>query len=279
MKILDKLFLILILGSCATSQETEIRSMLEIQQGTAASEKLTGQVITAGQYPYHSRITILGGPLSILYRAFCNGGLITRQHILTAGQCILDETPILDIIIFYIELGSLIAGFPNQADFVSHSAAIRHPAYNPNTYAYDIAIIKTKTFTINEHVNYIPIAPALYANPRSVIGSILTITGYGIDPLAVLGGLPILQATSIGPLSSINCGGLNAPSTAICAMDVSVNLPCVGDAGSPVITVSDSTDILVGQVSFGIGTNCLNGLGINMVPMQIDWINEQTQIN
>ncbi|GAB0090476.1 hypothetical protein DMENIID0001_052120 [Sergentomyia squamirostris] len=255
--------------------------MLEIQQEKLALESsgnLIGQMVTTGQYPYHSRITVLGGPLSNFVRAYCNGGLITKQHILTAGQCVLEETPILDVILFYIELGSLRADFPNQADIAPHTAATRHPAYDPSTYAYDIAIIKTKAFTFNKYVNYIPIASAFYANPASVIGSSLTITGYGIDPLAKPGELMRMQVTSIGPLTSTSCGQINAPSTAICAKDVGVTVPCIGDAGSPVVLKdSDSKSTLLGIVSFGIGTNCINGFGMTLVPIQIDWINEQIQ--
>ncbi len=153
----------------------------------------------------------------------------------------------------------------------SVSQVIRHPNYNANTMANDVAVMRVSSpFTLNSNVAAATLPSASF-NPASN----LVVAGWGT--LSSGGNLPtILMKVTVPLVSAATCRnayGSQITSGMLCAGTAGKD-SCQGDSGGPLM----SGNTLVGIVSWGYGCAAAGYPGVyTNVPTYSSWIQQQTR--
>ncbi|KAK4878892.1 hypothetical protein RN001_011398 [Aquatica leii] len=214
----------LVIGSFAEAVDTRI---------------VNGTIAADGDYPYQASLRTLAN------QHFCGGSIINLRWVLTAASCLTFSN-------FTVVVGSnsLLSGNPYTV-----ATAKKHPLYDPVTFAYDAAIVKTATFIkYSSKVIRIHLAPFL---PKD--GSVGKVTGWGFTtfPIGVFSNdLQVLKTTVIGKAVCQNqylLQSVTLSPTHTCVFKEQGGI-CIGDYGGPLVQ---------GHLQVGIATIlhlCANGL-------------------
>jgi len=194
-----------------------------------------GTEATRGEYPYI--VQIRRGS------HYCGGFIANANFIVTAAHCSVAS----------LNGYTVVAGEHrlNQNEGSEQertvSQIVRHPQYNSNTLANDIAVWRVnQPFTFNQYVAAANLAPEGF-----VPGSVLHVAGWGT--LTSGGQLPsVLMRVNVPFVSDASCkqsyGQSEILPGMICAGEGGKD-SCQGDSGGPLV----SGNVVVGVVSWGYG--------------------------
>jgi len=201
-------------------------------------ERIVGGVEAGkGDFPYIVQIK-RGGH-------YCGGSIINSNWIVTAAHCSVASINGYEVVAGEHHLQQ------NEGTEQSRSVAqiVRHPQYNSNTLANDIAVWRLNSpLTFNQWVAAANVAPQGYAwtTPRDV-----DVAGWGT--LASGGNLPnVLMRVSVPAVTDASCkqsyGSSEVLPGMICA-GTGGRDSCQGDSGGPLVV----GNVLAGIVSWGFG--------------------------
>ncbi|KAM9305343.1 prostasin [Gastrophryne carolinensis] len=243
-------------------------------QNPIHSRIVGGENADIATYPWQVNIKYQGDPA-------CGGSLISSQWVVTACHCFPAEHALSDY--------DVVAGTTNldptdsgaQVGFIVD--VIKNPNYNPNSYSYDVALVKLNTaFTLSSTVSPVKLPAAGVQIPA---GLGCTITGWGnirhSDPLP---NPKHLQAGRVTVISRATCNCLyqippqnsitSIQSDMMCAGSVEGSVDaCQGDSGGPLACYVQSNWYLVGVVSWGDECGVANRPGVYIaIVAYTDWI-------
>lgn len=224
-----------------------------------------GNPATPGEYPW--QVALIGRNSDDEFYwgvgfQFCGGALIDPYWVLTAAHCVTEEnhtqTPAndIDIVAGLYNLEYPTAGYQRK----QISQIIRHPEYNDNTLANDIALLRLSSPVILGGSG--ATATATIALAPTNIGNLLNTTSWvsGWGKTRVNPGPEYpnqLYEVSLPIISNSQCSlywsGITAGN--ICAGYGTGKDSCSGDSGGPLVINQDGQWIHVGVVSAG-AANC-----------------------
>ncbi|ODM98260.1 Trypsin-1 [Orchesella cincta] len=219
-----------------------------------------GSQASKGEFPHIIQIKRNGGQ-------YCGGSLVNANYIVTAAHCATASVAGYTLVAGEHNLNS------NEGTEQSRSVSsiVRHPQYNANTQANDVAVMRVSSpFTLNTNVRAVTL-PSSSFNPASQ----LTVAGWGT--LTSGGNLPtILMKVTVPLVSTATCRnayGSQIVAGMLCAGTAGKD-SCQGDSGGPLM--SGST--LAGIVSWGYGCAAAGYPGVYAdVAYYSSWINGQTR--
>jgi len=210
----------------------------------------SGKII-GGQWSYHGEFPHL---ISLRFNNvhICGGSILDANTIVTAGQCIVDQT----IANFRVFAGINNVQNPEAVTVQERavSSIVRHENYNGGTNANDIAIIKLSTpLTFNSFVSAVALPPA--AHEDKAAGN-AWVTGWGMTREDDNGSyLPLAQKVQVPIVTDTACRaalGANLLDNMVCAGEAGKD-SCTGDAGGPLMCSDTGSPYLCGIVSWGVG--------------------------
>jgi trypsin len=203
-----------------------------------ASRLIVGGVeARRGEFPYIVQIQF--GSIH-----YCGGSIINENFILTAAHCSSYPASSYNVVAGQHDLRFI----ENQEQSRSVERIVRHPNYNGNTIANDVAVWKVSTpFVFNAFVQPIALAQSDFTAPN------VDVAGWG--DLEYLGASPtVLMRVNVPSVPFDECKRLNAQNPSlppvvagmICAGRGEKD-SCSGDSGGPLV----DGNTLVGVVSWG----------------------------
>lgn len=210
---------------------------------------VNGQDALRGQFPHQALIFL---QLAENQTGICGGVLVTPNHVLTAGHCVLN------VVSFEIHLGALVRqNFTEPGRVIRRTSdSILHPYYVAPITLNDIAILHfAEPVEFSDFVA--PVKLPEVANYYHGINAIAS--GFGLQNTS--GSVaPVLQWASLQTINNLECyqtfGFLVARASVICAVGRERQSACNGDSGGPLIT---ENGVLIGLTSFGSGEGCHHG--------------------
>lgn len=255
-------------------------------KATAASEVLTPRIVggslATDAYPWMTSLQVsgLGGRHSHL----CGGVLVDVRTVLTAAHCVLEYTPRdLSVVIGELDLSQV-----SSSDRFAVAEVIVHPAYDRQSLANDLAVLRLTVPVLNGIPLSLPpltgrqlgmaltdvelaalsgdvLLPGVYESNRfSETGVVYRILGWGATSAqANAPVVPHLLEADLEVFSPETCSnGLNG--TTFCAGQLNGAVDsCSGDSGGPLLRVRTTAAVqelteyeLMGLVSYGNGEAC-----------------------
>ncbi|CAL8102753.1 unnamed protein product [Orchesella dallaii] len=219
-----------------------------------------GSQATKGEFPHIVQIKRSNSQ-------YCGGSIVNANYIVTAAHCAVASVAGYTLVAGEHNLNS------NEGTEQSRTVAsiVRHPNYNANTMANDIAVMRVSSpFTLNTNVRAATIPSASF-NPASS----LTVAGWGT--LSSGGSLPtVLMKVTVPLVAQATCRnayGSQIVNGMLCAGTAGRD-SCQGDSGGPLM--SGST--LAGIVSWGYGCAAAGYPGVYTdVAYYSSWIGQQTR--
>jgi len=218
--------------------------------GGGPPEIVGGQVAARGEFPYNVGLLDRAEPDSY-WAQFCGGSLIGRSTVLTAAHCVEGTSPAqLDVLVRATRLD-------NSGVRKPVARIIRHPQYNANTSAYDVAIVRLRSPVTNFSGGLAGLIPVVSPNQAALWapGRTATVTGWG---LTSDGGdaSTVLRKVSVPIVSDSACQGAYGSemisSVMVCAGQAGRD-SCQGDSGGPLAVRNGAGWVQVGLVSWGDG--------------------------
>ncbi|KAF4116286.1 serine protease 27 [Onychostoma macrolepis] len=193
--------------------------------------KIFGENATAGSWPWQTSIHSLSSGSYL-----CSGTLINKEWVLTAVDCVLHNR-VSDLVIY---LGRLKQNGSNPHEKLrTVIKVIKHPKYN--SLDSSLALIQlSSSVTFTDYIKPVCLAAA---GSIFVAGTDSWVTGWGLNEEIKFP--DILQEVEAPVVDNIACndayGGIITEKL-ICAgfLDEGEKAPCVGDAGSPLVTKQGS---------------------------------------
>jgi len=219
-----------------------------------------GSQATKGEFPHIVQIKRSNSQ-------YCGGSIVNANWIVTAAHCAVAS------VAGYTLVGGEHNLNSNEGTEQSRSVSqiIRHPNYNANTMANDIALMRVSSpFTLNSNVAAATIAGSSF-NPASQ----LTVAGWGT--LSSGGSLPtVLMKVTVPLVSTATCRnayGSQIVTGMLCAGTTGKD-SCQGDSGGPLM----SGNTLAGIVSWGYGCAAAGYPGVyTEVSTFSSWISSNTR--
>lgn len=228
-------------------------SFLNVGRRLSYQERIVGgmPVKDKNLYPWMTSLVLRGIPPHRGH--FCGGSLVAPGWVLTAAHCPYGNNP--DD--FDVVLGILNLGDSASAERIPVEEIIIHPAYDPNTSDFDVALLRLARPSGKSAVPIIPDGDsARLTDP----GQVATAIGWGATfqsgPVS-----PILMHVSIPIVSNKEASDAYGKYDAkITDNMIAAGYPegkkdaCQGDSGGPLVTVDNNGKlILIGVTSWGIG--------------------------
>jgi secreted trypsin-like serine protease len=228
-----------------------------------APEIVGGHDVPNGTYPFIVALLSTDRGETIFEQQFCAGTLVASSAVLTAAHCVVSQ-PLAD---FAVIIGRTLLN-SDQGERRSIASVAIHPAYDPATFANDVAVL-----TLASPVE--SIAPIALATPamRNLerARSRFLVVGWGDtlrpqpDPMTTFPDrLQELSVTVVGDgkcqqqWKKAGAKKLVAKSLKLCTATQKVGA-CFGDSGGPLFATVDGIQIQVGIVSAG-GRSCAEKL-------------------
>jgi len=207
---------------------------------------------------------------------YCGGSIITDQWILTAAHCMVGDTPA----VVQVSAGDHIRNAQsNVRQILYPERIIIHAAYNSQTFANDVALIKLNTrIQFNDNVrNICPPETQTYADNVCVCSGWGTLSSGGACCPQTLQYVSMYVITNAACQASYRLERIG--DDMICATDRKGSQErdsCQGDSGGPLSTKTSNGQFRsIGVVSWGYG--CASGWpGVYArTSFFVPWINQQ----
>jgi secreted trypsin-like serine protease len=201
-----------------------------------------GQPVQLGDYGYLVYIVADNG----LPNTFaCGGGILNKRYVITAGHCIASS--------LFVIYGTLSVNGYKQSNVVQVQRWIRHPKYDIETKAWDIALLELAE-DIPENFPYVHYLTVSTVAPP--MGYPMQIAGYGLYEDNQDTSSPRYGTVHVGPDSGCPFSGWSSQYW-FCVSDEKVR-SCPGDSGSPLVVRNGDRWAIVGIDSVTLSTDCAN---------------------
>lgn len=265
---------------CSVAMERLRRLMFFLGAVNLASSQIHNRIV-GGQ---NGNIQDFPWQLSLWYNSnsVCGGSLLSPSYVLTAAHCFPAEHNDAD---YQVTVGTTsLSNTDSTVQTVLVEKAYKNPAYTPDAYSWDIAVVKLKTpVTLSPSVQPIRLPSP---NVQFPAGMKCKITGWGhIKHSVPLGSPQTLQVGQVMIISRKTCNCLyhinpsentlsSIQQDMICAgsVDGSVDA-CQGDSGGPLSCYTNGNWYQAGVVSWGEECGTPNRPGVYIaVSAYVSWI-------
>jgi cysteine-rich repeat protein len=185
--------------------------------------------------------------------AFCTGTVISKRTVITAGHCFTPGQT----------NGGITRVFFGQnlnGGTVTVAQAIRHPGFNNNTLANDLAILRLATDALSQPA---PILRETMNNTGVFIGPKFTFVGYGVSNGTSQTGFGTKRVVTF-PIAAVGPASVGGTPGSIDATQFYYKVPgkntCNGDSGGPAFAIRNGLELHAGTTSFGDGPCTLDGV-------------------
>ncbi|RZC41178.1 Trypsin and/or DUF1986 domain containing protein, partial [Asbolus verrucosus] len=223
-----------------------------------------GDDARAGQFPFAAAIYVQTDSS----RSFCGGALLSREWVITSGNCVNKAS------IFTIQIGShtLTNSDPERETFTS-SEYVLHPDFNPDTIENDIALIKLRMpVTFTAYIQPVNLPAVSLLNESTV-----TALGWGQTSDSDPGLSNYLQFVNVSVLSNAECKiyyGDQISDNMGCMEGNYNEGTCIGDNGGALVEYLHKFYWIVGIASFISSNGCesTDPSGFTRTYPYTDWI-------
>ncbi|MFY2563265.1 trypsin-like serine protease [Corallococcus terminator] len=239
------------LCGCGPMDVPQAQDAMPTEQETQGIEGGTNASIAT--FPWQAELRIVGGT------HHCGGAILSPDYILTARHCISGRKPS----DFRVGVGSSKRStLPSEGQMRDVADFILHPSYNPNSFKYDVALLKLASpLTLTgPNARAIPLATSVdEAAGRTAPGAMATFTGWGQLGVNNTTLPDTLQKMTVSVFSKVAADAVLPPLDAVTVDQLPAGhapggiCPTRGDSGGPLVVDGASGKILAGVASLGFG--------------------------